>query len=561
MKRLSTNADHFRKCLLTGLLLGTSVWATAQVRINGREPFTDRAKGRLLYVTTSISMSHLSATVEPNDAKWTELRINGIPLNGATTVDLGEVTAGRTFPLSGKYEDKDSTLTVSFTCLPVVEMKKPTAFTDDYEPCQIIIDEPDSAHAAPIYAGKVKHRGGTTNTADRHKRNYHFKLLDENGASLDLPLMGMREDNSWLLDAGQVDFFRLRNHICHELWIDFSTRPYYHEQESKSVNGCHVRIIELFVNDEYRGIYSLMEPVDRKQLKIKKYKKGVKGCLWKAVEWEGTTFYDPVDSYDNHSATLMGFEAKYPEPGDDADTTDYAPLTAVMNFVANASDENFRDQINTYIDLPVMMDYSLFIDMINGIDNGGKNCYWSIYDKNKSGRMSITPWDMDATFGQNYANNVEPSELTKPDNELGNFTNIETRLIATQGKEYNASKQQHYAELRQTVFDEQQLNARFEAHYDTLTFSGATARETEKWSGDSDLGGKVLDFKAELTDIKSWIHQRLAYLDQKYGYAPSGITTISHPSNDRAWYTLSGQRVSRPGKGTYIHQGRKVVRK
>lgn len=65
MKRLSTNADHFRKCLLTGLLLGISVWATAQVRINGREPFTDRAKGRLLYVTTSISMSHLSATVEP----------------------------------------------------------------------------------------------------------------------------------------------------------------------------------------------------------------------------------------------------------------------------------------------------------------------------------------------------------------------------------------------------------------------------------------------------------------------------------------------------------------
>ena len=257
----------------------------------------------------------------------------------------------------------------------------------------------------------------------------------------------------------------------------------------------------------------------------------------------------------------MGFEAKYPEPGDDADTTDYAPLAAVMNFVANASDENFRDQINTYIDLPVMMDYSLFIDMINGIDNGGKNCYWSIYDKNKSGRMSITPWDMDATFGQNYANNVEPSELTKPDNELGNFTNIETRLIATQGKEYNASKQQRYAELRQTVFDEQQLNARFEAHYDTLTFSGATARETEKWSGDSDLGGKVLDFKAELTDIKSWIHQRLAYLDQKYGYAPSGITTISHPSNDRAWYTLSGQRVSRPGEGIYIHQGRKVVRK
>ena len=81
------------------------------------------------------------------------------------------------------------------------------------------------------------------------------------------------------------DYFRVRNHICHELWLDFSTPPYYHQQEPKSINGCNAKMIELFVNDEYRGIYSLLEPVDRKQLKIKKYKKGVKGCLWKTKDW------------------------------------------------------------------------------------------------------------------------------------------------------------------------------------------------------------------------------------------------------------------------------------
>lgn len=551
-------AFSLHKCLMALLLLASPICNHAQVRINGHLPFVDKAQGRLLYVTPRTSLSQLTAEVEPADG-WTALTVNGQPVVSATSVDFGNATGGRTFALHGKYAGQDSTMTIAFTCLPIVKMKKATTFTDDYEPCQIIVDEPDSIHASPLYAGEVKHRGGTTNFPDRHKRNYHFKLLDDKGSSLDRPLLGMREDNSWLLDAGQIDLFRMRNHICHELWLDFSTKPYYHDQEPESVNGCHVRLVELFVNDEYRGVYTLMEPVDRKQLKLKKYKKGVKGCLWKAIGWQGTTFYDAITSYDNHSVTLLNYEAKYPEPGDDADTTDYAPLAAAVNFVLNATDEDFKQHVAEYFDVPVVMDLSLFIEMINGIDNGGKNCYWSVYDKNKSGRMSITPWDMDATFGQYYANDIDPAGLTNPDNPTPYFTNLETRMSATMGKDYDTRKRQRYAALRQTAFDEQQLCVRFEAHYDTLAYCGASARETEKWSGDSDLGGKSLNFQQELTNIKNWIHQRLVFLDSKYGYSPTGITSVRTQPSDNAWYTLSGQHVVRPTKGIYIHKGRKVV--
>lgn len=127
------------------------------------------------------------------------------------------------------------------------------------------------------------------------------------------------------------------------------------------------------------------------------------------------------------------------------------------------------------------------------------------------------------------------------------------------GKDYDDKKQQRYAALRQTAFDEQQLCARFEAHYDTLAYCGASARETGKWSGDSDLGDKALDFQQELTNIKSWIHQRLAFLDNKYGYSPTGITSVRIQPADDAWYTFSGQRVAFPTKGIYIHKGRKEV--
>ena len=535
------------------------VFASAQMLINGHKPFVDKSQGGLLFVAPVARMTNYAATVEKTSDEWTELTVEGKEISTATTIDFGDVSRGRSFSLCGKYKGKDSTMTVSFTSLPVIELRKPSAFSNDYEPCQIIIDEPDSPRVAPVYSATVKHRGGSTNADDRHKRNYHFKLLDNKGASLDLPLLGLRDDNSWLLDAGQVDLFRVRNHICHELWLDFSTPPYYHQQEPKSINGCNAKMIELFVNDEYRGIYSLLEPVDRKQLKLKKYKKGVKGCLWKTKDWQGTTFYDVISSYNNQSATLMGFEAKYPEPGDDADTTDYSPLAAAVNFVVSSTDTDFKQHIGEYIDVPVLMDYSLFVDLINGIDNGGKNCYWSVYDKSKGGRMSLTPWDMDATFGQNYTNNPVTDDLTQPDNNIGSFTNIEARLIAVLGTAYDQAKQQRYAELRKTFFDEKQLDTRFEVHYDTLAYSGAVKRETEKWSGDTDLGGKALDFEGELTAIKNWIQQRLSFLDNKYGYVSSGITRIGFVPYDDAWYTLYGLRVAHPTKGVYIHKGKKIV--
>lgn len=535
------------------------VFASAQMLINGHKPFVDKSQGSLLFVAPVARMTNYAATVEKTSDEWTELTVEGKDISTATTIDFGDVSRGRSFSLCGKYKGKDSTMTVSFTSLPVIELRKPSAFSNDYEPCQIIIDEPDSPRVAPVYPATVKHRGGSTNADDRHKRNYHFKLLDDKGASLDLPLLGLRDDNSWLLDAGQVDLFRVRNHICHELWLDFSTPPYYHQQEPKSINGCNAKMIELFVNDEYRGIYSLLEPVDRKQLKLKKYKKGVKGCLWKTKDWQGTTFYDVISSYNNQSATLMGFEAKYPEPGDDADTTDYSPLAAAVNFVVSSTDTDFKQHIGEYIDVPVLMDYSLFVDLINGIDNGGKNCYWSVYDKSKGERMSLTPWDMDATFGQNYTNNPVTDDLTQPDNNIGSFTNIEARLIAVLGTAYDQAKQQRYAELRKTFFDEKQLDTRFEVHYDTLAYSGAVKRETEKWSGDTDLGGKALDFEGELTAIKNWIQQRLSFLDNKYGYVSSGITRIGFVPSDDAWYTLYGLRVAHPTKGVYIHKGKKIV--
>lgn len=411
--------------------------------------------------------------------------------------------------------------------------------------------------------------GGGTNTEGRHKRNYKFKLADDNWNNLDRSLLGMREDNSWILDAGQVDMFRLRNNISHNLWLDFSTKPYYFDEEDKMTNGCHAKVIELFVNNEYRGVYSLMEPVDRKQLKLKKYKDCVNGLLYKTSSWVGTTFYDTISSpYDNHETTWGGWEVKYPEPGDDADTTDYKPLGDFINFIVFASDADVREEIENKLDIPVYIDYVLFVQLINGMDNRGKNMYWSIYNssKKKYGKLVPTPWDMDATFGQSYVVSNDPKDSLSvvPTIDLSPVTNIDKRLRNAMGNDYSNMVESRYAALRRNYFCCDSLSQRFVNAHELLRNNGATHREAAKWSGDTDLGGNALDFEKELNYIKSWIAKRLDFLDKKYNYAEtSGIDDIAvrRISDTNAVYNIQGQKVSSSYRGIVIVNGKKRYQK
>ena len=134
----------------------------------------------------------------------------------------------------------------------------------------------------------VKWRGGYTNTEGRHKRNYSIKFVDENGEKQNRQLLGMRRDNHWKLDAGQVDLSRVRNRVATDLWLDMARPPYYYDQAPDVLTAARGKMVEVFTNGSYMGIYSLMESIDRKQLQVKKYDEQSNtfhGMIWNAASW------------------------------------------------------------------------------------------------------------------------------------------------------------------------------------------------------------------------------------------------------------------------------------
>ena len=270
--------------------------------------------------------------------------------------------------------------------LPVIKLNG--HFGYDYQEGTVSICYPDGTSEESLTA-KIKWRGGTTNVEGKHKRNYKIKFSDDHR------FFGMRNDNNWILDAGQADVFRLRNRIATELWNDFAAKPYYSSQEPKALSGVNGQVVEVYLNDEYRGIYSFTECMDRKQMKLKKFDKDgtIHGVLCSSL------MNTVPNSYDNSQPMMDVFEAKYPEVGDDLPETDYSILWNAIHFVVNSSDEEFKNQVEEYFDIPVVLDYYLFINLLGAIDNAGKNMYWAVYDKQTNKKITPAVWDLDLTVG------------------------------------------------------------------------------------------------------------------------------------------------------------------
>ena len=561
-----------KKLLLILLVISLKCNVLAQFIINNHAVLYDSQTSTwLATIPETMFGKDCQLTVTMQDG-WKSLTIDNELVDNQYT--FKKVTAESTYQTSITGADGHSiTGVIQFTFLPLIHLIGDFGY--EYQNGIVTIYNPNEQSDDYALTARIKWRGGTTNTDDKHKRNYNIKF------DTDVKLFDMREDNNWMLDAGQPDVFRLRNRIAMDLWNDMAHKPYYADKEPKALNGVRGCIVEVFLNDEYRGIYNLSEKMDRKQLKLKKVDKSgeIHGILYKGKTYNNTSMNDSIYSYDNYSDTLLGYEVKYPEPGDDCDSTDWKPFVDTNNkiLILCYDAEEFEKQVEDLLDVPVMIDYNVFLSSVNALDNSGKNMYWAIYDKATSRRMTLAPWDLDCTFGQRWGGTFvnEEKDLTSPyyfsDVVIAAFFNFNR----TNALQYNDRVNERYQELRQdgNLLSTDSLIKRITKYYTAIKKSGAAQRETDKWSEDSDIKGEVIDFDKEYEYICDWITKHMEAVDKKgfpvlYDkkyidsiFAKVPTLQINNQSENYI-YTLSGQRIYSTKKlkhGIYIINRKKVI--
>ena len=448
------------------------------------------------------------------------------------------------------------TCQLQYTSLPVLTICG-GEISNDYSEASIVWQE--KGNPGETMRAKIKWRGGSTNWANKHKRNYKISFIDASGNKENRSFSALRSDNSWILDAGQVDMFRVRNLTMAQLWNDFAHRPYYAARQPKAVTATRGQLVEVFVGDQYQGIYSLCEPVDRKQMKLKKFDEDgtIHGGLWRASGFGDATFWNVPGEYDNTLPKNDVWEVKYPKI-EDLCPTDYSTLHEAIQFVATATDEEFNSQVEAYFDMPVLIDYYLFVQVGNLFDICGKNVLWAVYDKQKDKKLTPAMWDLDCCMGQNNSDDPLRPDYVAYDTEPLFTNKIFYRLITLNTDHFNEKVLARYNELRESYFTVASLQERFTQMYETMRRSGAMQREEQRWSGDSDIAGLTLDFATELEYIKEWIALRMDYLD-KY-FATTGIEDL-HTERELSQtrvYDLRGM-VHPGGRGIRIEKGRKIL--
>lgn len=439
--------------------------------------------------------------------------------------------------------------------LPCVRLYTTGELSRDFSPCLFSLDDTATLPA------DIRYRGGTT--MSRQKKSFAIKLKGHNGEKNDTSLLGMRKDNYWVLDAMAVDVSRMRNRVSMDLWNDFSRASYIMQMDGKARNGTEGRFVELYLNDEYWGVYCLSERLDRKQLRLmKSTDEGVRGALYKSVS--KSTLYSKEASYydyDNNSETWNGWELSYPSLSDD-ERIDWAPLAEMIHWLSYSPTTEIRKYLNRKIDTAVWQDYFLLMEFICAEDNVFKNQYVYFFDVTEEDRMlGVAPWDMDHSWGRDWSGQITPK--TSAEYNLQTIYNRVCQLLCSNPSLLETSFKDRYAELRTTYFEPESLKNRFRTYFSSLLESGAAERERQRWSG---IDGIELDFEAEREYILEWIDSRIRYMDKKYNYTVTDISCSVHTHHEevKEMYDLDGHvltgviPVRMPGHKIYVINRKKI---
>lgn len=545
------------------------------LRINDKQLVYD-GKGNAYFATLPEGMRNggdytakVTYKLKTTNAEGYTLKVNGQEPDADGYVTFDNVDCETLYPieLTNASENVDLSAEIRFTFLPIVELNCSSVNSKAYTTGSLRVTDPASLGYDSLMIAAFKYRGASS--SNYPKRSYAIKLRDENGNSVDRKLLGYRSDNNWILDAMYIDLACMRNRVATDLWNAFECKPYYADREKKVRTGTRGKFVEVILNGQWWGLYCMTEKMDRKQLKLKKFvpaaqsttgENEVHGVLYKSNQWTYEVFmgHESNDDNDNKQViyphkkvsdyknilgqeTWCEYEFKYPDYEDEA--VEWRPLHDAANMVATSFILNI-DSVKSRFDYPMLRDYYLFIDLLLATDNHGKNLFWYAYDTQgpEGDKLSLAPWDLDGTFGQDWDGVItNTKDVTLDfDTYIKNYEHGQFAIfdLIKSRSEWLQDLKDRYAELRiKGVISGDSIANRFANYASLFEASLADQREQNMWS--KTYHSRHKDIQGGATYAESWIRRRVNWLDQKYGFDAT-VTAINEAKAEAYFAALGG---------------------
>ena len=321
------------------------------------------------------------------------------------------------------------------------------------------------------------------------KKNYTIKFFNDEDCTDKYKVnFGWGRQNKYVLKANWTDKTHSRNIVTAHIAAQVQDK--YNLFQNTPNNGLIDGFpVEVYLNNEFHGLYTLNIPKD---------------------DW----LYGMDDNNPNH---IIMVGEKYSEATafkevnidgwnnqlDDNSPTVQQKMLRLINFVVNSTDQEFKENIEDYLNLDATLNYYVLCHTLNIADNNAKNLIFVTYD----GKIWYpTLYDLDTTFGSYY----HGLELYPTDYSLQmNHNRLFERLSILFKKEI----EQRYKELRQNILLEENIINEIDKVYLQIEPS-LFEKEQQKW-------GQLPGY--ELTQLKEYIHERLPYVDKMMNYTTNKL--------------------------------------
>jgi hypothetical protein len=343
------------------------------------------------------------------------------------------------------------------------------------------------------------------------KKPFSIETVDSNGNNLNVSLLGMPQENDWVLHNPYSDKSLLRNVLAYKLSNDMGRY------------ASRTRMCELVLNDEYQGVYVLMEKVkrDRSRINIAEIDSNdvagdslTGGYILKIDKMAG----ENIGGW--QSDNNIFYQYHYPKP----DRIQPQQATYIQNYIqafeSMISSENHRDSYLDFIDLDSFIDHFILNEISKNVDAYRLSAFMYKDRESSDNRLIMGPiWDFNLAFGNaNYYQGELTSEWILDHLLIASKFDFPVPYwwgIIRDDEEFLQRLSLRWWILRYGKYRSDKLMAFIDAMADTL--EEAQTRNFEKWPI---LGTYVWPnafigntYQEEIDYMKDWLLDRIEWMD------------------------------------------------
>ncbi len=448
---------------------------------------------------------------------------------GSVTLESSELpivlinTLGNEIPYEGKVE-----------ALMEVKYNGPGTLT--------FLADPSNAYNGHIGIGL---RGASS--SGYPQRPYAIETRDEFGGNNNVPLLGMPEENDWVLLSNFNDRSLVRNGLS------------LHLARAMGQYAPRTQLCEVLVDSAYKGIYLFGEKIKRDNGRV-----DIANLTGEENTGDDVTggyilqqnYWSPENSFQSNFSPIdhpdfdVHFVHEYPDP----DTISQAQREYIAAYVDSLEtalySPDFADPVNGYrhyLDVPSFINYFLVNELARNNDGFKKSVFFHKDKFSNGGKLQAGPvWDFDWAWknlwGCDIFDNIDGSGWAHLINDCptDNYS-CGWYVRALQDSSFADELRCNYDEQREGPLSVAHINAWIDSV--GAVVQNAQARHFQKWPilGVSGPAPEVLacagTYAAELDTLKAWIALRLAWLDDNLA-GPCANVGIGEPplENDLICY-------------------------